>query len=744
MKKILLCGAVAVGCCLASVAQSKINNVGRLRLMEFAEMKADMARKAPGVAVEAPKASVIVRMNPGASVADLEAEGYKVLDSVDDMAIVEIGLDAVDGLAAHDMVRGIDFGYQARPLMDEARRLSFADAAHAGSEGLDKSYKGEGVYVGLYDTGLDPNHVNFTDGNGNTRVKAVYKVTNSVVQRNESADQIASFSTDSDKDTHGTHVLGIIAGSDNVNGEYGVKNGSTSTLTNGIMPYYGVAPKADIIVGCGSFDTGSILAGVGAVIDRAKKDGKPVVVNLSLGHNRGSHDPNESQNAYLDRRAADAIIVVAAGNEGGSDMSVEKNLRGTGAGNRLNTFMVPSAGSMAQAYYSAEFWAEDDRQFTATLVLYNTAEKKIAASLPLTGKSGSKQWTPNDNSVFKKAYTSSSSVGVSWGVDDSSNRFNVQLNCNLQSSGAMPIEFGINITGPGDAAQRVTGYCDAYEGYSQSEVVFASKGMAGYISGSDKGSINGMACGTKTISVGAWVSRNSMPTLGGNNTSYTGAGNVGDIANFSSYGKSGDGRQLPVVCAPGAQIVSSVSNYYVNKQGTPKTRLIGAAEANGKLNPYDYMQGTSMACPFVTGTLALWLEACPGMRAPQALEIINKTSTKDNFTAKNTDKWGAGKINVLEGLKEAIKMNASISTTLADNADQNLIVLTKEGKQLEISVPGVNNLSCKLYSLQGAEVAQTTSATDNAALDAAHLSNGIYVLSVNAAGQNLSRKVVLK
>lgn len=35
MKKLLLCGALAAGCCLTPTAQSKINNVGRLQLEKF-------------------------------------------------------------------------------------------------------------------------------------------------------------------------------------------------------------------------------------------------------------------------------------------------------------------------------------------------------------------------------------------------------------------------------------------------------------------------------------------------------------------------------------------------------------------------------------------------------------------------------------------------------------------------------------------------------------------------------------
>ncbi len=743
MKKLLLCGALAAGCCLTPTAQSKINNVGRLQLEKFTEQRAELAKQsAARAAAFAPQATVIVTLQAGASAADLEQAGYTVIDNAADMAIVSLPMDMVETLAADSNVKYIDFGHQAAPLMDMAREASFVTPIHEGTEGLSRSYKGEGVYVGLYDTGLDPGHINFTDHDGNTRVKSIYLVKSGSVSRYENAEDIASFTTDTQSESHGTHVLGIMAGREDVPGSYGIREGNSSVVKNGSIPYYGVAPEASIIVGCGSFDTNSIQAGVAAVVDRAKRDGKPVVVNLSLGHNRGSHDPRESSNRFLDTKAQDAIVVVAAGNEGGSNMSVEKNFRGAGGNNlKLNTFIVPSAGSMAQAWYTAEFWSDTEESFSCTLVLYNTATNDIAASLPLSGTSGSRTWRPSDNSVFAGAYTASSSISVSWGVDNATGRYNVYMDNNLQSNGSAPIVFGVNITGKN--GQRVNGYCDAYDGYSQSEVVFSSQGLkTPYMDGSDKGSINGMACGYNTISVGAWVSRTSMPTLGSNSTSYD-AGGIGKIAGFSSYGTSGDGRQLPIVCAPGAQIIASVSRYWVDSTSLTQTRLNAFSDANGRPNPWYYMQGTSMATPFAAGVIALWLEACPGLRANEVKQILEKTSIKDANTTPTT-RWGYGKINALAGLKEAIIMSASVESVLADNADQNLMVVAKGGKQFEVSCPGVNNLSCSLYNLQGAAVASANDSGDTLDLDASSLQEGIYVLSVDAAGQKLSRKLVIK
>lgn len=741
MKKLLLCGALATGCCLTSVAQSKINNAGYLQIDQFNNLRQEMAKTAPQRAAALNKnVTVYVTLVDGATAADLEAYGVTVLDTTANMAIVSLPITEVEALADEAFVDYIDFGYQAAPFMDQARQLSFMAGVHEGTaEGLTKAYRGQGVYVGLYDVGLDPNHVNFTDHDGNTRVKAVYLSNNGKVSAYDTPESVSVFTTDSRTDSHGTHVLGTITGRDDIKGNYAYLDGTSTKLAEGSIPYYGVAPDADIIVGCGSFDDASINAGIGAVIDRAKKDGKPVIVNLSLGHNRGSHDPNETVNRYLDSRAADAIIVVAAGNEGGSQMSVEREFA---RNSTLRTSVVPTDNAKATIFYSAEFWNNDDTPFEAELVLFDKVSRKALSTKKITGKSGSITWTTNSDDVMAENFESGSTISARWGVDNSTDRFNVSLSNNTTAKNS-DVVFGISISGK--KGMRVNGYCDAYTGYSQSEVRFASvTGWSGSVTGTDVGSINGMACGLKTISVGAYVSRTNIPNLAGGRPSYNAGEGVGSIANFSSYGKSGDGRQLPIVCAPGAQIISSVSRYWVQSDNGPKESVWSAkADYKNETHPWYYMQGTSMACPFVSGTIALWLEACPGLRATEAQKIIASTSTKDAFTT-DADRWGAGKINVLAGLKEAIKLSASIESTLADNADQNLMILAKDGKQFEVSCAGVNNLACTLYNMQGAAVALANSDADTVNLDASSLVNGIYVLSVNAAGQKLSRKLVIK
>lgn len=741
MKKLLLCGAVAAGCCLPLAAQSKINNAGLVQLDTYHAARQLLEQSSPmRAAALNQNVSIFVSLNDGYSADDLRARGIEVVDQTDDMAIISLPIGDVEALAEQDLIKGVHFGYQAEPYMDQARTLSFADGVHEGTaEGLSRGYRGKGVYVGLYDTGLDPNHINFTDKDGVSRVKAVFLANNGSISPYTTPEAIANFTTDDRYETHGTHVLGTIAGRDDVPGHYAYMQGSSVKIEDGAIPYGGLAPDADILVGCGSFDNASINAGIGKVIDYAKADGRPVIVNLSLGHNRGSHDPREMVNRYLDSRAQDAIIVVSAGNEGDSQMSIEREFTRSTS---IRTAIVPtSTNNKAMIFYSAEFWSNNEKPFEGELVLFNKVSKDVVASKPFSGTSGSISWNTND-SQFSAAFESGSYVNCRWGIDSETGRFNVYMQ-NQMTAKSGDVVFGIIISG--EAGLRLNGYCDAFNGYTQSDVRFSSvTGWTGSITGTAVGSINGMACGLHTISVGAWVSRTAIPNVAGGRSTVNAGNGVGSIADFSSYGKSGDGRQLPIVVGPGAQIISSYSRYYADNANFTDNNLQARATINGKVHPWSYMQGTSMSSPFVAGTLALWLEACPDMRAKEAKQIIDETSKNDNYTAINPERWGAGKINVLEGLKKAISLSASVESVLTDKADENLLITAMGGKQYEICVPGVNNLSAALFNLQGAEVAVANGADDTLYLDASALAEGIYVVSVNAGGQKLSRKIVVK
>ena len=101
---------------------------------------------------------------------------------------------------------------------------------------------------------------------------------------------------------------------------------------------------------------------------------------------------------------------------------------------------------------------------------------------------------------------------------------------------------------------------------------------------------------------------------------------VGDIADRSSRGPTGDGRMKPNVVAPGQSVTS--------------------AEA-GSRSEYVSMLGTSMATPHVTGLAATLMEHYPSFQFDPAMMRAHLMATAiahDDVTGKSTD-YGLGRVD---------------------------------------------------------------------------------------------------
>lgn len=164
--------------------------------------------------------------------------------------------------------------------------------------------------------------------------------------------------------------------------------------------------------------------------------------------------------------------------------------------------------------------------------------------------------------------------------------------------------------------------------------------------------------GKRIISVGAFCTKNSYTNLGGG-TASTGT-TIGSIASYSSHGPTIDGRVKPEITAPGSVLVSAYSRYYA---GFKAQYMVSSMGFNNVTSYYGAMQGTSMSAPFVTGVMALWLQADHTLTPERAKELIRLSAVNDSYTGNvrttGSDIWGYGKINALDGLKLCIESGVS-------------------------------------------------------------------------------------
>lgn len=661
------------------------------------------------------------------------ALGYDITDVIDDIVICDIPLVDVDKLCDLDYIASIAFGEKQKPLLDKAREATGVDKIHAGVD-LPHAYTGKGVVTGLYDTGMDPNHINFKDADGKSRVKAIAVFTTGKTEYTSSL-KISRFTTENDDESHGTHVMGIMAG--NYNGQVASGNGVVDNL------YRGVATESDIVVTCGTLTNDKIIQGVKYARDYAVNNGVPMVYNLSLGSNNGPHDGSDSFGKTLNHYGEDMIIVVASGNEGDQKLSVNKTF--TDEDRSFTTTIYPS--ETTNSYDGkVEFWSNDSRPFKFKVIVSKSGlgkrnivdEASIEGadqSISVGGASSSATTKLKD---FDKACSANGYIFASSRVDANSKRYVVEISHNklkMATSTATVVGFMIE----GEPGQHIDGYANDYdddEYYSE----FSNRGISGWLDGSTDGSINDLACGPNVIAIGAFTTRNTWPSIGSAPFRYSSSlFPVGEISYFTSYGTTCDGRNLPDVCAPGAMIVSSYNSYYIKANNNRANNMTAKLE-DAKIDYYwGSMQGTSQATPFAAGVFALWLQADPTLTVSEIRSIVKETAIRDAAVEKGIQKkWGAGKIDAYEGLKKVLSSN-SVKDVLADQA---IMVQQKPGKTFDIFAQGASRIDVALYSMSGTEVAATSVAGDNIIFEPS-VGAGIYLLRVTAGGRTQTLKIAL-
>lgn len=138
------------------------------------------------------------------------------------------------------------------------------------------------------------------------------------------------------------------------------------------------------------------------------------------------------------------------------------------------------------------------------------------------------------------------------------------------------------------------------------------------------------------------------------------------IASFSGRGPTQDGRLKPEITADGVSVRSSIS-----------------------FNRYGYNSGTSMACPAVTGSVALMYERYrqthAGLDPKSALiKAIACNTTEDLGNAGPDYTYGFGMLNTRRAV-EAIDSNRYVVTTVAgENGNTHNITVPANTRQLKV------------------------------------------------------------
>ncbi len=131
--------------------------------------------------------------------------------------------------------------------------------------------------------------------------------------------------------------------------------------------------------------------------------------------------------------------------------------------------------------------------------------------------------------------------------------------------------------------------------------------------GDNSHSVHSPSSARRVISVGATAYRRGFYNYLGVWKDYN-KGTDGRRTSFSSVGPTLDGRTKPDVMAPGQNIISAYSSFFINNPDN--VGELGSDVKhfpfNGKTYAWNSNGGTSMSSPIIAGAIALWLQAIHG------------------------------------------------------------------------------------------------------------------------------------
>lgn len=691
----------------------------------------------------------LVRLGPGGESALLRA-GASIGTRAGDIVTARVPLSAVTGLLNEPSIRAMEAAAPLRPLgltavpgEDGARRgppavdndSAAADARfdelrrRVGSswEGL----VGDGVIVGVYDSGLDLTHDDFLDPSGATRVLFAWDQTDSTAAGPGAVGgHVFDYGAECtgpaidagdcgmlDIIGHGTHVTGTAAG-----------DGSATGRDQPAWRFPGGAPAADLVVvtgGDGIYTSDLLVDGVAYIFARAQALGRPAVVNISLSSQSGPHDGTTLTEQALDALVGPGRIIVAgAGN----------------AGDYRNTApVVPNGPFHAQGdqggSHGVRVPAYSPRPDTVDgLLLEMWYDGADSLSITVT--------TPRGDAVTV-ATGDSATLLTDGGAVAIQNALDGPWPGNGDHGATIGIGEAVAGVPPDTGLWQIQVQGDAIHGSGLYHVWLTGSTLDAdrlpHLEGgtSNRYLVGVPATGDRILAVGAHVTRHRWTGVDGELVPFPAQEELGDIAFFSSPGPRRDGAQKPDLTAPGKVLISALSRDAILWDGFPW--LVESDSVHVGL------WGTSMSTPQAVAAVALLLQLEPGLTPEEARDALRLSAATDAFTtgALPGPVWGAGKLDAA-GAVERIRPDGLAGPTEPVNLSANPVrgdALVINYRERPRSVAVYTLVAERVRTFADHEVGPLSTVWPLDTDLGGEVANGAYVLVVELPDRRVIRKL---